>query len=185
MMKSILEAIYNSPQWVQPRASQNRFEMRSAESLFADLEFPKWYGSLAIATAAEERWTFKRVGFFNPRITVRSEGSETDLAVFRPKWTGNEGTAQLANGATYTWKAANFWATEYAWQNAAGETLILYKQGVEDSWLADLFKTQARVEIQPSAQGLQDLALLVILGWYLIVLKQQDDAGVAATAAIG
>ena len=184
-MKSIKEALYTQPQWVQPRASQNRFDLRSGEDLYAELEFPKWYGSLAIATSAEERWTFKRVGFFNPRVTVRSEGSETDLAVFRPKWTGSEGTTQLANGAAYTWKTANFWATEYTWLNSAGEPLILYKQGVEASWLADLFKTQARVEIQPAAQGLPELALLVILGWYLIILKQQDDASVVATTAVG
>ncbi len=184
-MKLIKEAIHSQPQWVQPRASQNRFELRSGEDLYAGLEFPKWYGSLAIATSAEQRWTFKRVGFFNPRITVRSEGSESDLAIFRPKWTGNEGTAQLASGAAYTWKTANFWATEYAWQNAAGEALILYKQGIEASWLADLFKTQARVEIQPAAQGIPDLALLAILGWYLIVLKQQEDAGAAAAVAVG
>ena len=181
-MKSITEALYSQPQWVQPRAAQNRFELRSGEDLFAEIEFPKWYGSLANAAAAGARWTFKRVGFFNPRVTVRSEGSETDLAVFRPKWTGTEGTTQLAGGAAYTWKTANFWATEYAWLDAAGEPLILYKQGIEASWLADLFKTQARVEIQPSAQGLPELALLVILGWYLIVLKQQDDASIAVTA---
>lgn len=181
-MKSITEALYSQPQWVQPRAVQNRFELRADQDLYAELEFPRWYGSLANAAAAEERWTFKRVGFFNPRVTVRSQGSEIDLAVFHPKWTGTEGTVQLSGRAAYTWKTANFWATEYIWLNADGVPLIVYKQGIEASWLADLFKTQARVEIQPSAQDLPDLALLVLLGWYLIVLKQQDDASIAATA---
>jgi hypothetical protein len=184
-MKTIQEALYTQPQWVQPRASQNRFDLRSGEDLYAQLEFPKWYGSLAIATAAGQRWTFKRVGFFNPRVTVRGEGSETDLAVFQPRWTGTEGTAHITNGAAYTWKTANFWATEYVWLNTAGELLIQYRQGIEASWLADLFKTQSRVEIQPSAQALQDLSLLVSLGWYLIVLKQQDDASAVTAATVG
>ena len=62
---------------------------------------------------------------------------------------------------------------------------MLYKQGVEASWLADIFKTQARVEIQPAAEGLRELSLLVMLGWYLIVLKQQDDASVVTITAAG
>ncbi len=184
-MKPITQAIYSTPQWVQPRAMQNRFELRAGDDLFAVLEFPKVFGSLATAITEEGRWTFKRAGFFSPRVTVRSEGSETDLAVFRPKWTGNEGTLQFPGGAAYTWKTANFWATQYLWQTESGEALILYKQGIEDARLADLFKTQARVEIQPGAQGLIELPLLVLLGWYLMILKQQDDSAVAATAAVG
>ncbi len=184
-MKSITQAIYSTPQWVQPRAAQNRFELRAGEELFAVLEFPKPFGSLAVASTEEERWSFKRAGFFSPRVTVRSEGSESDLAVFRPKWTGNEGTLQFPDGAAYIWKTANFWATQYLWQKETGEPLILYKQGIEDAGLGDLFKTQARVEIQPAAQGLKELPLLVLLGWYLMILKQQDDSAVAATAAVG
>ena len=181
-MTKLAELVGHELKWIQPHALKMEYELHTGDIVVATLRFRSSFGSFATATSADGSWTFKRVGFFNPRVTVRSEGSETDLAVFRPKWTGSEGTTQLANGAAYTWKTANFWATEYAWQNSAGEPLILYKQGVEASWLADLFKTQARVEIQPSAQGLQDLALLVLLGWYLIVLKQQDDASIAVTA---
>lgn len=184
-MKSIKEALYTQPQWVQPRAMKNIFELRSGDDQYAEIEFPKWYGSLANAIAVEGRWTFKRVGFFNPHVTVRTEGSDQDLVIFRPKWTGTEGTAQFTGGAAYVWKTANFWATEYVWLNANGDPLVVYKQGVEASWLADIFKTQARVEIQPAAEGLRELSLLVMLGWYLIVLKQQDDASVVTITAAG
>lgn len=167
-------------EWVQPKTFQNRYELRSGEQVVATLEFPKTFGSLAIAAAADGRWTFKRVGFFSTRITVRVEGLEDELAVYHPKWTGTEGKLQLAGGEVYTWKVANFWATQFVWM-AGEQPLILFRPGVEDSGISDWFKTQARVEIQPQAAGLKHVSLLVLMGWYLMILKQQDDA--AATAA--
>jgi hypothetical protein len=186
MMKPVRYAIGNQPQWVQPRITQNQFELRVGDDLFAVLVFPKMFGSLANAQAADGQWTFKRVGFFSPRVTVRKEGTDTDLAEFRPRWTGSEGTVQFTGGASFTWKQANFWATEYAVLDSSGETLILFRQGIPDAHLSDLFKVQASVEIRPGAQDLQELTLLVLLGWYLMILKQQDDtSATAATAAVG
>jgi hypothetical protein len=172
-------------EWVQPKTFQNRYELRSGDSLFASLEFPKVFGSLANAVSAEERWSFKRVGFFSTRITVRKEGEETDLAVYHPKWTGTEGSLQFASGAVYTWKVANFWATQFVWL-AGEQQIILFRPGVEDSSMSDWFKTQARVEILPAASGVKESSLLILLGWYLMILKQEDDAAATAstTAAV-
>lgn len=167
-------------EWIQPKTFQNRYELRAGENLAATLEFPKTFGSLAIATAADGRWTFKRVGFFNPRITVRVEGQEAELAVYHPKWTGTEGKLQISSGEVFTWKVANFWATQFVWL-AGDQPLILFRPGVEDTHMSDWFKNQARVEIQPEAGSLKQVSLLVLMGWYLMILKQQDDA--AATAA--
>lgn len=182
-MENISQAVYFHPQWVQPKAMQNRFELRAEAHLFAVLEFPKMFGSLATATWAEGCWTFKRVGFFSTKITVRKEGEETDLYVYRPKWTGAEGTLYSGDQPMYNWKVANFWATQFAWLDGYGRPLILFKPGVEDPGLADLFKVQAKVEIQPEAQGLKDLPLLALLGWYLMILHQQDSAAAAAAAS--
>jgi len=167
-------------EWVQPKTFQNRYELRSGENLAATLEFPKAFGSLAIAAAADGRWTFKRVGFFSTRITIRVEGQEDELAVYHPKWTGTEGKLQFSSGEIYTWKVANFWATQFVWL-AGDQQLVLFRPGVEDSSMSDWFKTQARVEIRPEASTLSHVSLLVLLGWYLMILKEQDDA--AATAA--
>jgi hypothetical protein len=54
-------------------------------------------GSLANAGSADGDWTFKRSGFWNPRVTARVAGSDTDIAVFRPRWMGG-GTLELPDG---------------------------------------------------------------------------------------
>jgi hypothetical protein len=45
-----------------------------------------------------------------------------------------------------------------------------------------LVKVEGRVEIAPAAGSLADLALLVTLGWYLVVLRAWDTAATASGA---
>jgi len=168
-------------EWVQPKTFQNRYELRSGDNLVATLEFPKAFGSLANATAADGRWTFKRVGFFSTRITIRIEGQEDELAIYHPKWTGSEGRLQFTSGVEYIWKVANFWATQFVWQ-IGDQPIIQYRPGLDESNVSDWFKTQARVEILPEAAGIKELSLLVLLGWYLMILKQQDDSAAIAAS---
>jgi hypothetical protein len=180
-MQPITKAIYLRPQWVQPKTLKNRFQLCAGEEQFATLEYLNLLGSLALATAEDGRWTFNRVGVLKTRVIVRAEGQDNELAVYTPRWTGTEGTLQMSNGAAFTWKVANFWATQFIWRNAAGRTLINYRQGIEDSHLGDFFKSQARVEMMPEAHSMPELSLLVALGWYLMILHQQDISAAAAT----
>jgi len=55
--------------------------LRAGDDLVATLRFQR--GSLADAEAEGHHWTFKRQGFWQPRVTVRLAGSDADVAVFR------------------------------------------------------------------------------------------------------
>lgn len=182
-MKSFFDAIELKPHWVQPKLSHRNFELRAGDLLFATLEFQSAWGSLATAICSDGNWSFKRVGFFNPRVTVRSAGQETDLAVYRPKWTGTEGELAFLSGQHFHWKAANFWATQYAFVMPDGSPILTFKPGVEEGHLSDFFKYQARVEIEPGVIRIPELPVLALLGWYLMIL-QQDDATAASAAAV-
>ena len=168
--------------WVQPKALQRQFELRTDDQLIATLRFEKAFGTLATAESADGRWTFKRVGFLSPRVTVRRAGEETDLAEYRPRWTGTEGTLAFAAGRQYHWKTANFWATRFVWRDEGGDLLVTFQSGGKKAKLSDVFKTQARVRFEPAGEGGDDLPLLTLLGWYLIVLQQEDSAAVVAAA---
>jgi len=168
------------PQWYQPKALERTFELRDVNRLFGTLRFVKPFGSLAAASLAAGDWTFKRVGFLRPRVTVRRRDQETDLAVYEPKGWGVEGELQFAAGRSYGWKAANFWKTKFNFVDGAGKTLVTFKPGTEDSKWSDIFKFQALVEIEPSASRLEDLPLLVALGWYLMILHHEDASSAGA-----
>ena len=182
-MESLQVTPDSRPHWAQPKALERAFELRDGNRLLGTLQFPKSLGSLAVASLAAGEWTFKRVGFFRARVTVRSAGQEIDLAVYQPKGWGSEGELHFASGRSYLWKPANFWATRYAFVDGAGRPVVTFKPGSEESKLSALFKFQALVEIDPSAGQLQELPLLVSLGWYLMILHHQDAASAGAVVA--
>jgi hypothetical protein len=157
--------------WIQPVARTREHELRAGDDVLASLRFQR--GSLADAEAADHHWTFKRQGFWQPRVTVRVAGSDADVAIFRPHWAGG-GILEFADGRTVRLSSANFWQSEWIWQEK-DQPLILFKGR------HGIVKARGAVEIQPGAAGGPDAALLVLLGWYLILLHA-EDANAAALA---
>lgn len=182
-MEPLSEHLAHELYWVQPKALSRKYELRSGGEVVATLDFETPFGSLATASTAENSWTFKRVGFFNPRVTIREAGKEENLGLYRPRWTGTEGELELAGGRVYRWHVANFWATRYEIRDAQGETLIEYRSGSKEHSLADILKSQALVTVSAAGQGRPEAGLLVLLGWYLVLLQQQDSAAVVAAAS--
>lgn len=169
--------------WVQRKMSERQFELRTMENVYATLSFEATRGTLATATSTTGRWTFKRVGFMNPRVTVREAGAAEDLAVYWPKHWGH-GWLEFAKGNRFCWKPTNFWGTERGFVDEPGDPLFVLKSGAEKPKFSDQLKTQAVVEISSRGYGLAELPLLLMLGWYLMILDQEDNAAIlAATAA--
>jgi hypothetical protein len=159
--------------WVQPSARRRTYELRTDGEVVATLRWPK--DTRAHADTANGQWTFTRRGFWHPRVTVRATGADADMAVFTARWTGT-GTLDLRDGLQYHWAAANGWQSQWAWQAGDGTPFVTFtvRQG--------LVKVEGRVEIAPAAGALSDLAMLVSLGWYLVVLRAWDTAATAGGA---
>ena len=148
--------------------------MRAGDDVVATLRFQR--GSLADAEAEGHHWTFKRQGFWQPRVTVRAPGSDADVAVFRPRWAGG-GTLDFADGRSVRLSSANFWQSQWVWQEK-DQPLILFKGR------HGIVKAKGAVEIQPGAESRPDTPLLVLLGWYLILLHADDTAAATVGATV-
>jgi hypothetical protein len=157
--------------WVQPAAMKREHELRAGDEVVANLRFER--GSLASAVAAEGEWTFKRQGFWQPRVTARAAGSPSDIALFRPHWAGG-GRLELADGTALQLSSANFWQSQWVWQQQ-DRVLLRYKGR------HGLIKAGGALELAPEAAHRPDIALLALLGWYLILLHAEDST--ASTAA--
>jgi hypothetical protein len=169
--------------WIQPKTFERRFELRAGDgSLVASLRWERACGTLATAVSAEGGWTFKRVGFLNPRVTVREVGGEENVAIYYPKFWG-DGVLECPGGRVYQWRSTNFWRNHWCFADADGNVLLCFKPGRGKSRWSDLFKTQAIVDVEPQGQAVAELPLLVLLGWYLMILHQDDAAAGAAAAA--
>jgi hypothetical protein len=166
--------------WVQPHSGKRNFELWSGNDVVATLSWEKMFGTLATAQAADKTWTFKRVGFFNNRVTVRSPDSGADIAVFKPGW-GYAGTLE-AGGRVYHWKNVSFWGGKWGFFGPDDTGYISFEYaGGWDS----LLKLQGKAEVLPGAPVGPDMPLLLTLGWYIMVMMFDDNTStVAATSAM-
>jgi hypothetical protein len=179
MLQKLSELNHLRVEWSQPRTLDRYFELHAGGVLLSTLTFRSAWGTLATAESGEGRWSFKRVGFLNPRLTIRVNDQEPDLAIYQPKFWG-DGVLTFTNGESFAWKPVNFWSTEWAFINSAGQRVLHFMPGIEDQKLTDLFKTQVTVELEALTPGRELLPILLPLGMYLIILHNDDTAAAAA-----
>ena len=158
--------------WVQPSAFRMDYELRAGDEVAARLQFRSAFGSFATGESAGGCWTFKRVGFFQTRVSIRQCGEEADIATFTNNtWSGG-GTLDLTGG-TKLLVTTSFWQTKLQFTTESGSPLVQFNTG-------GMIHLSATVEIDPAAERREDLPLIVLLGWYLVVMMHNDSAASAA-----
>ena len=170
-MEKIAQFIGPPLQWHRPGLFKPEYELRSDDVLVATLRFRSVWGTFATAQSDDGCWTFKRVGFWQTRVTIRPCDSEEEIATFKNNtWTGG-GTLLFPDGRQYL-ANTNFWQTQYEFKTPTGESLIHYRNH-------GLFVSSAEVTILPQAQQVPELPWMVMLGWYFSLMMQNDSAAAA------
>jgi hypothetical protein len=175
-MQKIVDYAQQEMKWEQPNAFKEQYELHVGDETIAALRFRSMWGSLAAAESADGCWSFKRVGFFKTRVTVRPCDSEQDIAVYYPNTWSQGGTIEFPDGRKYK-ASTNFWMSKVDITDENEAVVIRYNVG-------GFIRQSAQVEVEPTALRLPDLPMLVMLGWYLIILMYQDSAVVASVAAV-
>jgi len=171
-MRKIAELVGQELEWVQPGLFKMQYELRADDELAATLRFRSSFGSFATGESADGCWTFKRIGFWQTRVTIRACGDDVDIATFKNNtWSGG-GTLELSDARKFL-ATTNFWQTNLEFQEESGSTLITFKSG-------GLIHPSATVHVEPNTVSLSELPWVVMLGWYLTVMMHMDSAAVAA-----
>jgi hypothetical protein len=161
--------------WVTPAMMKMNYQMEHGEAVVTSLRFKSVWGTLATAENADGCWTFKRIGFWQTKVTIRACGSEAEVATFQNNtWTGG-GTLEFPDGRRFR-ATTNGWQTKLEFQNEAGESLVRFKY--DKVWC-----TSATVSILPPALNMPETSWIVAFGWYLMVMMQNDAAVGAAGGA--
>lgn len=148
--------------WVQPRNGL-AFELRAGDEVIGSLRWER--SSLARGETADQQWTFKREGIWHPHVTVRIAGSDVNLGLFHPNWMGG-GTLELEVGRQLRFGPASFWSSQWNWMEVDQPLVHFTRRG--------LFRMESHVEIENPAAVSPDMPLLVVLGWYLLVMSALD-----------
>jgi hypothetical protein len=162
---------------VKPKTLKRDYKLISGTDAFGSITFKKSFGTLAEAGVAGQCWSFKRIGFFNTKVTIRNCGDKNDLATFiNNTWKGG-GTLYFKDGTSY--KAnTNFWNSEFGFQSPKGKKLLKIST-------KGFLKTSTLIEINKGGEVDPKIELLVLLACYLSIMIRQDEMMAATGFAIG
>jgi hypothetical protein len=171
-MRHLAHVVHNDLHWIQPRVLDRDWELRCGDDVAATLVFRSAFGSFATAASAEGVWTFKRVGFWQLRATVRAAGGAEDLAVFEHNtWSGG-GTLTLAGGRPIH-VTTNIWQSKIEF--LTDDDAVLFRYLTEG-----FLRRESQLEVMPPLLRMPEMPWLILFGWYLVVMMHQDSAATAA-----
>ncbi len=149
-------------------AKGNRHELRVSDDIYAELHRHSIFGSLTTGEIHFCKYSFKRMGFFKPYITVRQDKSETDLAVQRKARRGEE-ELRFTDDTVFVWKATKEKKKEKGYYDSKGNLLVGFipKHG--------LMKSSCEIRLTPSAAAFPQIPLLLMVGWYHLILENDDE----------
>jgi hypothetical protein len=160
---------FGTLEWRQTSVFHRDYQLCSGDRQVAGLTFRSALGSLAEAGLGGERFTFKRTGFLSRVVTARREGGEENLAEFRANWCGNKGELRLQSGDVLGFRATSMWGRSWELSGPAGGALLTFRS-------RGVMRHGAEVEVDPAARERADLPLLLLLGWYILLLHKRDAA---------
>jgi hypothetical protein len=167
-MKSINECIGQELQWIHPNVLSGEYELRGGDELFARFQWKGAFRSQVCVETTNGNWKIVQKGM-SQTITVLSLDTQTELATIKRSMSG-KATLLTPDGRKYRWQCTSFWRDVWTWLNNEGTSLLHLIRG-------------SRVQLEPAAQDLPDLALLTTLSWYLHK-QQEEEATVAAIVPI-
>ncbi len=162
-------------EWAQLASFKHTFSLHQGDRVFAMLAWRSALGTLAVATTAGGAWSFKRVGFWSTRVTVRREGAVEDDAIFTPRgWTGSAGDLRFADGGSLSLEREGFWSASWKFREPGEGGATLARVGD----IGGVFRWRASLSL--ASKDDPRSPLLACLLWYLAVMAYQDEASVVA-----
>ncbi len=161
-----------SLRWLRRGEKPLEFDLLAGDQTLGALRWNEGTGTLATARTKGGVWTLKRVGFLNPRVTVRAEGSEENLAQLTVHL--NYHQIEVKGGAVFRFHRAGVLVPAWKVYRDDGAELLHVEPVREGRRLAG-----GAVISPTTATGLPEFALLVVLSWYFIALAWFEDEALA------
>lgn len=163
-------------EWKQSGAFSRTFELLEQGRRRGSLSFTKAFGTLAEGEIDGSWYTFKRVGFLRPQVTIWRKPYEEDIGRVS-MGLGSRGSLELSDGARYNFQRQSLWKNVWGFSNEHGDALMTIRMDLA------LLHHNGQVVIEPSGREDPHMPLLVLLGWYMAVLIEEENAAAAGAAA--
>jgi hypothetical protein len=172
-MKMISESHNLTLNWIQSGVLKRRYILLSGEDPVASLHWVRGTLPHAIGQTADGKWTFHSSRLLYPRVTIQSLDNDRLEAIFEISLKGRS-RLSYTDGRNFYWDSTNFWNNEWEFATVEGERLVKFvpEQG--------LFKIGARIVLEEDALEYQELPLLIVTGWYLLVSMSQENSDLSS-----
>lgn len=165
-MKSIREASAHLD-WTHPEPTSRAYDLKDGDEVVATLRIEQGVES-ATATESSGTWSLKKFGYDSPHVIVRAKSSEADHAKFDSS-EDEAGSLRFEDGRQFRWEA-NLWRGEWSWIDTAADQVVAFKRDFDVTE-----RHEGTVNIFPKGAESPHVAVLVILGWYLIIVAAETS----------
>lgn len=167
-MKSLTSLVDHTLTWGCSKDTRRTHELRFGTELVATLTFPNTFGFSAIAESGEGSWELDRSRYPIARLMIRQKGSEKLLAAYSRRIFHREGMIEL-DGRRIVKHRQDFWGRGRSLVSESGESLVEMKT-------RGFFKKYVDVTMNRNALQYKELEGMVILVYYLILLRRREAA---------
>ncbi len=165
-MKSLNEYPGQELRWVHPHLLRSEYELRAGDEVLARISVKGAFETLVYIETTDSHWMIERKSLLQTiRVLLPDTGIE--LATIKRDG-GDQATLIFPDGREYRWQRTSFWHENWTWFEQEGIPLLHVTGG-------------KHIQLEPAAQGLPELALLITLGWYLHKQKEKEVATIAAS----
>jgi hypothetical protein len=154
--------------WVRSRAVKGEDELRLGEQVIARFRSRSSFGPFSTAESLYGSWSFKRKGVLLWRVSIHLLGSDSEVAAFNYDSVSRDGTLEFSDGRKIL-ATTNLVRSKLKFRTEAGDVLVKFRR-------RGFFHESADVDVPPQVTTFSELPLLIMLGWYLILMLAQDEA---------
>jgi hypothetical protein len=165
-LKSMQQVVGGEWRWDQPRRFVRHYELAVDGAPVARLDWlSRWsWANKARADTAEREWALQRTGFLNREIVIREAPDGRIVGHFDSRWFGR-GALTLFNGRVYRWGPEDFWLRQWGFQLENGSPVMQFHREITFA------RRRARVEFGADTRALPEFPLLLVAGWYKLLLR--------------
>jgi hypothetical protein len=177
-MLSLPEADWTALRWSRYRHIKNEtfYSLRDAKSSAREVATLRWAGGDTFdVETAEGRWTLTHRGMWLQHVDVEANAADSESGAFsvkrdlRRRW-----RVTFPKGTTVRWRLAGLASTDWICESTSGERIVTLSVDAAPSHAGsyDPFNVRGRVSLEVAAREWLNAALILSVGWYLVVIAR-------------
>lgn len=141
--------------------------LHAGEKIYGILVLPKKTSQhIAVASTAQNTYHFLKKGFFKPKIEILRDAEQVETGLLTLSGNLAKGKLHLPGFADYTWRRPTVWKYRYEIRNAEQELICSFH------YRTRALKARLEIEVTEAALPEEEVSLLLLIGWYLMILLQ-------------